>query len=56
MTDEELVEEFPGFMCDVCASHVLPSDKPCPIGCEAILLAWLKQEHRERGEDGRENK
>lgn len=51
MTDEELVKEIPGFMCDVCASYVLPSDKPCPIDCEVILLAWLQQEHKECGED-----
>ncbi len=51
MTDEELVKEFPGFMCDVCASHVFPSDRPCPIDCEATLLAWLKQEHKECDKD-----
>ena len=54
MTNEELIKEFPGFMCDVCASHILIVDKPCPIDCGAMLLSWLQQEHKECVEEGRE--
>lgn len=47
MPDEEIVKEFPGLMCDICAAHIVPTNKPCPLDCEAILLAWLQQEHKE---------
>lgn len=45
MDTEEFVKTFSGFMCDICAANILPTNKPCIIDCDTILSAWLKQEH-----------
>lgn len=44
MSDEELVELF---WCKMCDKYVT-TNKPCPNDCDSFLLAWLKQEHKER--------
>ncbi len=45
MSDEELIKNF-GFMCDVCRKYITPNNQ-CPKDCDSLLLAWLKQEHKE---------
>ena len=53
MPDEEIVKEFPGLMCDICAAHIVPTNKPCPPDCDSKLLAWLQQGSEDVKDDGR---
>lgn len=46
MSDEELVKEIPGFMCDICNEYITPH-QICKGDCRPKLLAWLKKEHKE---------
>ena len=51
MSDEELLRNFPGLMCDVHDKYI----KTYKGDCGSEVLAWLKKEHRRADNGYRKN-
>ena len=45
MSDKELIKNLSS-ICELCNNYITPN-KSCPMDCDSMLLAWLKQEHKE---------